>query len=164
MNSPWKATAIAITLVIATALITGLVIANWTAPTEGERKAQRPKTEPLVAAAMRMALAPQSSALATPPRSIVEICNRRATAQVSAPEPASAVVKDAAIGAVLGAAVGATGGAITGGGKGAGRGVAIGGLVGAGGGTLYGLNESWKHDERYRVAYAGCMRSRGYSS
>jgi hypothetical protein len=40
---------------------------------------------------------------------------------------------------------------------------AIGGVVGAGGGTLYGLNENKKHDERYRDAYAGCMRSRGYS-
>jgi hypothetical protein len=32
----------------------------------------------------------------------------------------------------------------------------------AGGGTLYGLNENKKHDERYRDAYAACMQSRGY--
>jgi hypothetical protein len=32
----------------------------------------------------------------------------------------------------------------------------------AGGGTLYGLNENKKHDERYRDAYAACMLSRGY--
>ena len=36
--------------------------------------------------------------------------------------------------------------------------------MGAGGGTLYGLNENRKHDEQYRNAYARCMRSRGYSS
>jgi hypothetical protein len=30
--------------------------------------------------------------------------------------------------------------------------------VGAGGGTLYGLNENRRHDERYREAYAGCTR------
>jgi hypothetical protein len=42
-------------------------------------------------------------------------------------------------------------------------GAAIGGLVGAGGGTLYGLNENQKHDERYRNAYGACMRGRGYT-
>ena len=31
---------------------------------------------------------------------------------------------------------------------------AIGGVVGAGGGTLYGLNQNKQHDERYRAAYA----------
>lgn len=35
--------------------------------------------------------------------------------------------------------------------------------VGAGGGTLYGLNENHKQDERYREAYARCMRTRGYT-
>lgn len=37
------------------------------------------------------------------------------------------------------------------------EGAAIGGLVGAGGGTLYRLNENRRHDERYRGAYASCM-------
>jgi hypothetical protein len=59
--------------------------------------------------------------------------------------------------------VGAASGAIAGGGKGAGTGAAVGGLVGVGGGVLYGLNENRKNDERYRTAYAGCMRSRGYA-
>ena len=35
--------------------------------------------------------------------------------------------------------------------------------MGAGGGTLYGLNENKKHDESYRNAYAACMHSRGYT-
>ena len=43
------------------------------------------------------------------------------------------------------------------------KGAVIGGLVGAGGGTLYGLNENKKHDESYRNAYAACMHSRGYT-
>jgi hypothetical protein len=43
------------------------------------------------------------------------------------------------------------------------KGAAIGGLVGAGGGTLYGLNEHKQHEEHYRKAYAACMRSRGYT-
>lgn len=33
-----------------------------------------------------------------------------------------------------------------------------------GGGTLYGLNATKKHDERYRTAYAACMQSRGHMS
>jgi hypothetical protein len=72
------------------------------------------------------------------------------------------MVKDGAIGAVVGAVIGAAGGAIADGGTGAGTGAAIGGLVGVGGGTLYGLNESKQHDQRYRDAYAACMRDRGY--
>jgi hypothetical protein len=72
------------------------------------------------------------------------------------------IVRDGVIGAVAGAAAGAAGGAIAGGGKGAGTGAAIGGLVGAGG-TLYGLNENRRYDERYRDAYAACMRWRGYT-
>jgi hypothetical protein len=34
-------------------------------------------------------------------------------------------------------------------------------LWGAGGETLYGLNENKKHDERYRDAYAACSPSHG---
>ena len=33
-----------------------------------------------------------------------------------------------------------------------------------GSGTLYGLDQTQKRNERYREAYARCMRSRGYSS
>lgn len=35
--------------------------------------------------------------------------------------------------------------------------------VGAGGGTLYGIYDNRQHDERYRNAYAGCMKSKGYT-
>jgi hypothetical protein len=31
-------------------------------------------------------------------------------------------------------------------------------------GSVYGLDESKKADERYRVAYASCMRARGFAS
>jgi hypothetical protein len=161
--NPWKVTAIAMALVLVTALFTGMVVANWTGRNELERKAQLPATEPLKAAAVRMAVAPQSSAQATPSRSTIETCNRQADQQVGTPNKTAEVVKDAAIGAVVGAAVGAAGGAIADGGKGAGKGAAIGGLVGAGGGTLFGLNETRRHDEKYREAYARCMRSRGYA-
>jgi hypothetical protein len=71
---------------------------------------------------------------------------------------------DAGIGALGGAAVGALGGGIAGGGKGAGKGALIGGGVGAGAGTLYGIYDNKKHDERYRSAYIGCMKSKGYTA
>lgn len=156
MNDPWKITAIAMALVMVTALVTG-VVASWTGPGGPGRLA--PNVESLEAAALRMALAPQSSAQATPSRSTIEACNRQATDQLAA-NKTTEVVRDASIGAVLGAAVGAAGGALADGGKGA----ALGGLVGADVGTVFGLNENRKHDARYRDVYARCMRSRGYSS
>ena len=37
-----------------------------------------------------------------------------------------------------------------------------GGAAAAGGGTLYGLDQNRRNDEKYRAAYANCMRTRGY--
>ena len=166
--NPWKITALAMALVMATALITGLVVANWSGSTqEVEQKApasprlaqQHPAgSRPAPAAPRTVQAVP-----AVPTQEVVDACNRHASAQVGETDKTTEVVKDAAIGAVVGAAVGAAGGAIAGGGKGAGKGAAIGGVVGAGGGTLYGLNENKKNDEKYRDAYSNCMRSRGYT-
>ena len=155
--NPWKLTAIVMGVVMATALVTGLVVANLSGP---ERAAQETKAQPRPVA--RMASASVTSTAPTP--SAIDACNRYAAAESGTKDKTMEVVKDAAIGAVAGAAVGAAGGAIAGGGKGAGKGAAIGGVVGAGGGTLYGLNENKKHDERYRAAYASCMRARGHTS
>ena len=101
---------------------------------------------------------------AAPSQSAIAACNKYAASEAGSKDKTMEVVKDGAIGAVVGAAVGAAGGAIAGGGKSAGKGAAIGGVVGAGGGSLYGLNENKKHDERYRAAYASCMRARGFTS
>ena len=141
MNNPWKVTAIAIALVMATALVTGLVVANWTGSDA----------------------VPRAAAPAAPTQAVVTACNEVAARETGSRDKTVEVVKDSAIGAVAGAAIGAAGGAIAGGGKGAGKGAAIGGIVGAGGGALYGLNENKKHDERYREAYARCLRARGYA-
>jgi hypothetical protein len=167
--NPWKLTAIGMALVMVTALITGLVVANWSGSSE---QAQAPAPSASVrstasaprqvAAPVRTAQAPVA-APAVPTQAAVDECNRQAAAATGTHDKTMEVVKDAAIGAVVGAAVGAAGGAIADGGKGAGKGAAIGGVVGAGGGTLYGLNENKKHDERYRAAYSQCMRSRGYA-
>ena len=99
--NPWKMTAIGLGLVVVTALITGVVVAN---------------------------------------RSGYEGTQKGATAVVAPP---------------LGQADG---------GSGAGKGAVIGEVFGAGGGALDDVNENRKPDERYRVAYASCMRSCGYAS
>jgi hypothetical protein len=170
--NPWKVTAIGMALVMVTALISGLVVANWTGPLE------RPEPTPpaTTASASRpservaSAIASRSSATAhvtanpaVPTQVAIDSCNRQAASTVSEKNKTVEIVKDAGVGALIGAAVGAAGGAIADGGKGAGKGAAIGGVVGAGGGALYGLNETKKHDEAYRAAYANCMRARGYA-
>jgi len=165
--NPWKVTALAMALVMATALITGLVVANWSGPNQdAEQKA--PANNRLVQQARPAAVKqaqPQTvqARPAVPTQEVVDACNRYAATQVGEADKTKEVVKDAAIGAVVGAAVGAAGGAIAGGGKGAGKGAAIGGVLGVGGGTLYGLNENKKNDEKYKEAYSGCMHSRGYT-
>jgi uncharacterized protein YcfJ len=164
----WKFTAIGMALVMAAALITGLVVANWSGSIlEPEHKASvQPEDRPAPQTERRAPVT--STAPALPTQSAIEACNRQAAANVSQDkttpqDKTMEVVKDAAIGAVVGAAVGAAGGAIASGGKGAGQGALIGGAVGVGGGSLYGLNENRKKDERYRAAYAGCMRARGFA-
>src|SRR3989449_5770477 len=167
--NPWKVTALVLALVMATALVTGPVVAN--------RSGSGPESEPRIAAGTPLAQPPGATTVkpstlqvvpavpatpAVPTQEAVDACNRYAASQVGEQNKTQEVVKDAAIGAVVGAAVGAAGGAVAGGGKGAGKGAAIGGMVGAGGGTLYGLNENKQHDEHYRAAYSSCMRSRGH--
>lgn len=194
----WKLTAIAMVLVAATAVVTGLVVAYWSgseperglkhaavsSPPAPQQVSSRRPTAPApptrvttvprqVAANPQPAVSPQpaanpqpavnpQSAPRVPTQEAIDACNRYAAEQAGQQDKAMQVAKDAVIGAVAGAAVGAAGGAIAGGGKGAGKGAAIGGVLGAGGGTLYGLNEAKKQDERYRDAYALCMRARGY--
>jgi hypothetical protein len=164
--NPWKITAIGMAVVVVTALVTGLVVANWTGTERDRAEADTPAvkvTQPRPKPARVASATP-----ATPSKSAIEACNRYAASEAGTKKDTKdktvEVVKDGAIGAALGAAVGAAGGAIADGGKGAGKGAAIGGLVGAGAGTLYGLNENKKSDERYRAAYSSCMRSRGYAS
>ena len=158
--NPWKITAIGMGLVLATALVTGLVVARWgdtesdvvTTPSASPRTAQTPAVQSLSARPSTV-----------PTQAVVDACNQQAANQVAQKDKTMEVVKDAAVGAVAGAVLGAAGGAIADGGKGAGKGAAIGGVVGAGGGTLYGLNENRKQDENYRAAYGSCLRARGYS-
>lgn len=175
--NPWKMTAIGMALVAATALVTGLVVANWVgnkepAPTVAEptqpvtqhARAVTGRTQPVTTASAG-SVPPAASgrpAPATPSAADVEACNQYAKAAVG--DKTTAALKDAVIGGALGAGVGAAGGAIAGGGRGAGKGAAIGGIVGVAAGTLYGINEANRHDARYVEAYRACMRGRGYTS
>lgn len=157
-NNPWKLTAVGMGLVIATTLATGLVVANWTG---SERDKKVADVSPERPAARSVTAAPPTPGV--PTQAAITACNQSAAAQAGQREKTRDTVIAGAIGAAAGAALGAAGGAVIDGGSGAGKGAVIGGIVGAGGGTLYGLNENSKHDERYRDAYAGCMRSRGYT-
>ena len=171
--NPWKVVAIGMGLVMTTAVVTGVVVANWTGNAADRKVVEAPepaapsKAAPGKAAASKAA--PQrlastqrvAQAPARPSQSVIDECNRVA-AQPSTKDKTVEVVKDAGVGALVGAAVGAAGGAIADGGKGAGKGAAIGGIVGAGAGTLYGLNENSKSSDRSREAYAACMRSKGF--
>jgi uncharacterized protein YcfJ len=167
--NPWKVTALAMALVMATALVTGLVVANWSgSPQDVAQPTPAPASPRLIPQPKPTGGKPTPPQVAqatpaVPTKEVVDACNRHAAAQIGESDKTTEVVKDAAIGAVVGAAVGAAGGAVAGGGKGAGKGAAIGGVVGAGGGTLYGLNENRRNDERYGAAYSSCLQSRGYT-
>jgi hypothetical protein len=161
--NPWKLTTLGLALIMATALVAGLVVANWSgsSPEFGPRRsapaATRQASPPRSAKPVSLQIAQGVPAVpAVPTRDVVEACNRQATAEVGNHDKTQEVVKDAAIG-VVGVAVDAAGGAVAAGGKGAGKGAAI-------DGTLYGLNENRKNDEKFRAAYSSCMRSRGYTA
>jgi hypothetical protein len=169
--NPWKMTAIGLGLVVSTAVVTGVVVANWWGR-DVERKAETPSvTAPSAStqSASTQKVNPGAPVGAAQPASLpsqatIDACNQQAAAQSSQRSNTKEIVIDGAIGAATGAVVGAAGGAIVGGGSGAGKGAAIGGILGAGGGALYGVNENRKNDVRYRDAYASCMRSRGHTS
>ena len=162
--NPWKMTAIGMALVMVTALITGLVVANWSGSSDSEKTAKlgpqttttaKPAVKPAPSAPRTVAAAPpvvatQPAAVPQPPavptQAAVDACNQQVAQAPTTQDKTLEVVKDAAIGAVVGAAVGAAGGAIADGGRGAGKGAAIGGVLGAGGGMLYGLNQNKQHD------------------
>src|SRR5574337_55548 len=152
----WKFTAIGMAVAVVTALVTGLVVANWVGNQGTKPVAEAPRGRGSRTASPQMA----PSHAARPSASDVAACNQYASSVAG--DKTTETLKDALVGGALGAGVGAAGGAIAGGGGGAGKGAGIGGLVGAAAGTLYGLNEGRQADARYVAAYRGCMNSRGY--
>lgn len=161
-NNPWKLTAIGMAVVIVTAVITGIVVANRTGTKPVEQVANTTPAAKPPATPATPASSPRPAS-SVPPQSAIQACNKYAATPPSQRDKTIEVVKDVAIGGVGGAAVGAAGGAIAGGGKGAGKGAAIGGLVGAVGGTLYGLNDIHKNNQEAQAAYARCMQAHGHT-
>jgi hypothetical protein len=165
----WKLALIGMVLVGATALVTGVVVANWQgrhAPTPpAPEAAAGPPPPPTAPATGAPVAAPAGRgghpAAATVSAADINACNEYA--QTQAKDKTTEVLTDALIGGAFGAGVGAAGGAIAGGGSGAGKGAGIGGVLGATAGTLFGLNEANKHDARSVEAYRACMHRRGYS-
>ena len=174
-GNPWKITAIGLTLVMVTALVTGIVVANWSGSARDQQAQLAPKPSAPSAAAVRPAASPRLAAApapaapapvappapARPSQSVIDECNRVA-AQPTTKDKTVEIVKDSAVAGLVGAAVGAAGGAIADGGSGAGKGAGIGGAVGLGAGALYGLNENNKASDRAKEAYAACMRRHGF--
>jgi hypothetical protein len=160
--NPWKMTTLAILLVIATALVTGLVVASWNDTESPKSATTSPPPTGQTATPKPAASKPAApkAAAAKPTPADVEACNLQARSHTG--DKTLEVIKDAAIGGAIGAGVGAAGGAIAGGGSSAGKGAGIGGVVGLAAGTLYGLNENKANDSRYVEAYRSCMKGRGY--
>jgi hypothetical protein len=179
----WKMTSIGLVIAAIVAVVTGIVVANRMSSTDSKlaapsaspqtmtdpRVAQAPTAQaPAAQPSSPAPAAPSTTSKGVPPQSVVAECNRVA-GDMGGPErdrndKIVNAAKDAGIGALGGAAVGALGGGIASGGKGAGKGALIGGGVGAGAGTLYGIYDNKKHDERYRSAYIGCMKAKGYTA
>ena len=141
--NPWNIAALGLVLVMASALVTGLVVANWSGSShEPEPRRQAPTASRSWQSTRTVSVKPAAApiagsvplAVALPTAEAVQACNRRAADEVGAPERTEEAVRDATSG----------------------------GVAAVGDGTLYGLNESRRNDEKYRAAYASCMGARGY--
>src|SRR5258706_3878366 len=138
-GNPWKLTAIGLALVMVTAVVTGMVVANWTgtpssqqaadskpaAPTAASKSAPQPSALPRTAAVTNAPPAPAPTAVAPPPthptvpsEAAIDACHRAAA---SGPSPKDKTVEgatDGAVAALRGAAAGAGRGALSGLGQG----------------------------------------------
>ena len=132
----WSMAALGLVFVMATALIAGLVVANWSGSSQepeprrqnsaGSRSWQSTRTVNVKPAAAPIA-GSVPVAVAIPTAEAVQACNQRATDEAGEPGRPEDAVKTEELA-----------------------------------GSLHGLNESKLNDEKYRAAYARCMRARGY--
>ena len=95
MWNPWKLATIGLSVMVATALVTGLVVASWSG-----RDADR------------QAISSAAPKGGIPMHTSIADCNQVAAAQVGPHDKTGEVVKDGVIGALIGAAVGAAGGGL----------------------------------------------------
>ncbi len=161
--NPWKLVTLGMGVALATALVTGVVVAYYVGNQGSQSESQQ--TGAGGAAPVQQAPAPPAAPAqrgpVKPSAADIEACNRYASSV--ARDRTTETLTDALIGGAVGAGLGAAGGAIAGGGGGAGKGAGIGGLVGAAAGTLYGLNQANQNDSRAASAYRTCMQRRGFT-
>jgi len=139
----WSTAALGLVFVMATAIVTGLVVANWSGSSQ-ELVPRKPtpaasrSLQSTRSVSVKPAPAPFARsvpvAVTIPTAEAVQDCNRRASDEAGNQDRTEEVVKN----------------------------VASGIAAAAGGGTLYGLDQSRRNDEKYRAAYASCMQARGY--
>ena len=174
--NPWKMATVGLLVVLATALVTGVVVAHYVGgsrpqpevaaeagvPAQPGAAPEQQATDQQASAEPQTTARPERRAeqvAGQPSPADVRECNRYASA--ASRDKATETLKDGLLGGALGAGLGAASGAIAGGGGGAGRGAGIGGLVGAAAGTLYGLSEG-NRSASAAAAYRACMKRRGY--
>ena len=95
-NNPWKLTAIAMALMIVTAVVTGIVVANRTGTTPAQQVVSTPSPAKPPAAPAAAATAPHPTAT-VPPQTAIEKCNQYAATPPSQRDKTIGVVKDTAI-------------------------------------------------------------------
>jgi hypothetical protein len=102
-ENPWKLIAVGMALVIATVIVTGLVVANW-----GGRESDKKAVDVSPGRATpREATSPAAPTTpGVPTQSAIDACNQSAAAQAGQRENTKDTVIAGAIGAVAGAAVG----------------------------------------------------------
>jgi hypothetical protein len=191
--NPWELATIGLMMVLATALLTGVVVAHYAGddtpiPTArvSSNLPEQTGSPPARALLQVGPLPPPLQSPPTPAEHDQQVSaappDQHAAASHAPAQPtarditvcnhyAGAIGRNktaqtlttALIGGALGAGLGAAGGAIAGGGGGAGKGAGIGGLVGVAAGTVYGLNEANRNDARAAAGYRACMKRRGYS-
>jgi hypothetical protein len=98
-NNPWKLTAIAMALMIVTAVVTGIVVANRTGTTPAQQAVSTPSPAKPPAAPAAAATTPHPAAT-VPPQAAIEKCNQYAATPPSQRDKTIGVVKDTAIGGV----------------------------------------------------------------
>ena len=80
--NPWKITAIGMAVVVVTAVVTGLVVANWTGAERDRAVMERPSTK--VAEQPARPARVSSAVASTPSKNAIEACNRYAASEAGA--------------------------------------------------------------------------------
>jgi hypothetical protein len=144
----WRMTSIALVITAISAVVTGIVVANRTGP--GDTRVVAPSASPATTV---------DDATVSQPRIAPASEPTQATEPTPAPsQTAKGVPPQSVVTECNRVAASMSGPERTRDEK------ILHAAQGAGAGTLYGIYDSKKQDERYRSAYIGCMKSKGYTA